>query len=199
MALLTGQIRGVITTVPPLLLEHGVYRMQRRKTGRMCYIPPCELLTARLDLMRRRNAARWPATIFTTQLANTETGTAYSPEGSGFTDEQRLVRAVAAGALFAIEDCLRFMAGAPARVRNLPFTPMPSLLDKRFADLRDTAVTYLYEATGGDIGQVVTITGHSLKTAHEIIDKHYYVRQAKLAIEAGQKYDALLARLKIGG
>jgi len=46
---------------------------------------------------------------------------------------------------------------------------------------------------------VVTITGHSLKTAHEIINKHYFVRQAKLAIEAGQKYDALLARLNIGG
>jgi len=30
---------------------------------------------------------------------------------------------------------------------------VPPLLKKRFADLRDTAVTYLYEATGGDIGR----------------------------------------------
>ena len=55
-------------------------------------------------------------------------------------------------------------------------------------------------AAGSDApAQCGTITGHSLKTAHEIIDRHYFVRQAKLAIEAGQKYDALLARLKIGG
>ena len=142
--------------------------------------------------MRRRNAAAFPGVTFSTELISSARGSSYNADGWHFSDEFAAVRALAAGATFAIEDIARALAGLPPLLRNLPFTPQPSLLGKTFADLRDTAVTMLYAETK-DISRVANVTGHSLATAQAIIDKHYFVRNADLAREAVGSFDALLA------
>lgn len=197
MGLCMGQSRADILAAPPLVLEGGVYRMQRRKTGITCYIPPTKPLTDRLAMARARNAKAFPDVTFSTELVASARAGSYPPDGDFFAHEHLAVRKVASGLAFAEEDEADHAAGRPVRLRNLPFTPMPSLMEKSFQDLRDTAVTMLYAATK-DIGRVANITGHSLKTAQDIIDKHYFVRNAELAIDAGLSFDALLATTKIG-
>jgi len=49
--------------------------------------------------------------------------------------------------------------------------PMPSLADLNDQDLRDTCVTWLARA-GNDPIRIAAVTGHSLKTIHDIL-KHY--------------------------
>ena len=49
--------------------------------------------------------------------------------------------------------------------------PMPSVADLRDQDLRDTCVTWLASA-GNDPIRIAAVTGHSLKTIHDIL-KHY--------------------------
>jgi len=197
LGLLTGQIRGDIIALQDMKLESGVYRIRRRKTGRMCYVPPTEPLTARLELMRKRKAERWPCVTFANELVCTSTGKPYSPEGSAFSNEQWEVRAIASGAIFAIENILRWMFGQPPIIRNLPFVPLPSILEKKFQDLRDTAVTYMFDA-GWTVGEIANTTSHSLNTVNEILDKHYFVRNAEMAARAGERLNALVTRRKIG-
>jgi integrase len=58
--------------------------------------------------------------------------------------------------------------------------------DRTFHDLRGTAVTRLFIA-GCDVAEIATITGHSLKTVNEILDRHYFHRDIKLAERAMDK------------
>lgn len=55
--------------------------------------------------------------------------------------------------------------------------------DRTFHDLRGTAVTRLAIA-GCTAEQIATITGHSLKEVHQILDRHYLSRDVRLAEEA---------------
>lgn len=192
MAVCTAQQRVDILTAPPMVREEGVYRMTRRKTGRVCYIPASKPLEARLAKMRARNAKKFPGVTFSTELVCTDRGTPYKDDGYFFNDEHRAVRALASGLLFSIEDAIRALMGAPPRLRNLPFTPVPSLWHKQFADTRDTGVTMIFAFTK-DIGRTATVSGHSLKRAQEIIDEHYFARSAELARDAENSFDALLA------
>lgn len=196
LGLLTGQRRGDILTQPPLRLEDGVYRIRQRKTDAMAYVPATQLLTARLALMRKRKAKAWPNVAFRHELIQDVSGKPYGIESSDFGYEFRAVRAIAAGGL-AVEDICRALGGLPPVLRNLPFTPTPSILDKHFADLRDTAVTWLFDA-GCDEARIATITGHSLVTVRTILDKHYFVRHAGLARSAGHLLDAFLAKQRMG-
>jgi integrase len=63
---------------------------------------------------------------------------------------------------------------------KLPGTEAP--VDLHFHDLRGTAVTLLSEA-GCTPQQVATITGHSLKTVHRILER-YLARTRGLAEQA---------------
>jgi integrase len=58
--------------------------------------------------------------------------------------------------------------------------------DRTFHDLRGTAVTRLARA-GCTIPEIAAITGHSLKTVHAILDKHYLHRDIILAEQAMDK------------
>ena len=69
---------------------------------------------------------------------------------------------------------------ASGAVEVLP--PMPSLLDLRDQDLRDTAVTWLARA-GADKMEIASITGHSLKTIDQIL-QHYFGLHPDLAKRA---------------
>ncbi len=142
--------------------------------------------------MRARKRERWPNVSFAHELVDMN-GQPYTP--TRLTHEHEAVRALASGLVFALQDAAEYVGRIlwpdvvpPAR-RNPPFTPIASIWSKRFQDLRDTAVTDMFEA-GCDIAKIATITGHSLKTVQEILDKHYFVRHAGLAIDAGKLLDA---------
>jgi integrase len=62
------------------------------------------------------------------------------------------------------------------------------ITDLTFHDTRGTAVTRLSIA-GATLQEIVPITGHSLKTAQEIIDKHYLNHDVKLAESAIMKLE----------
>jgi integrase len=62
--------------------------------------------------------------------------------------------------------------------------------DLHFHDLRGTTVTMLAEA-GCTLPEIVTITGHSLRRAQDILDK-YLARTSKLAESAIAKFENAL-------
>jgi integrase len=61
--------------------------------------------------------------------------------------------------------------------------------DRTFHDLRGTAITRLARAEC-TVPQIATITGHSLKTVQNILDRHYLHRDRVLAEQAMRKRDA---------
>ena len=66
----------------------------------------------------------------------------------------------------------------------------PSLAEKRYQDLRDTAVTRLALA-GCSMAEIAAITGHSIPSITQII-KHYLVLQPEMADAAIAKLSAWL-------
>lgn len=62
-----------------------------------------------------------------------------------------------------------------------------------FSDLRGTAVTRLGLA-GCEIPEIASITGHSIKDAHAILDAHYLHRDQALAEQAISKLEARFAQ-----
>lgn len=195
---LTGQRKADLLALPEGDLAGDHYVIHQHKRGREAFVPFVRPLRARIEAMRARKRAAWPGVHHTLELICTRTGKPYHAGGKEFDEEFRLVRAFAAGLPWAIEDALRGYGGLPPARRNLPFTPQPQLLGKFFSDLRDTAVTWLFMA-GCTVAEIANITGHSLRTAKAILDKHYFGRNEEMAASAGVKFDAFLARSKIGG
>lgn len=64
------------------------------------------------------------------------------------------------------------------------------IADKKFLDLRDTAVTWLANA-GATLPEIAAVTGHSLASIHSIM-KHYLELGEPLAREAARKLTAWL-------
>jgi hypothetical protein len=62
-----------------------------------------------------------------------------------------------------------------------------------FNDLRGTAVTRLAIA-GCEVPEIASITGHSLKDVHAILDAHYLHRDPKLAEQAISKLETRFAQ-----
>lgn len=81
------------------------------------------------------------------------------------------------------------------RARDVAAVDCPSVVDKRFQDLRDTAVTRLALA-GCDMPQIAAITGHSLVSITAII-RHYLVLQPEMADAAIAKLSAWLEAQEI--
>lgn len=67
------------------------------------------------------------------------------------------------------------------------------IADLHFHDLRGTAVTRLALA-GCTVPEIASITGHSLKTVQEILDRHYLGGRLELAEAAIKKLDAVYGR-----
>lgn len=65
--------------------------------------------------------------------------------------------------------------------------------DLHFHDLRGTAVTRL-ALSDCSVPQIASITGHSLKTVQEILDRHYLGGRLELAEAAIKKLDAVYGR-----
>jgi integrase len=63
------------------------------------------------------------------------------------------------------------------------------ITDLTFHDLRGTAVCRL-AAAGCSVPEIATLSGHSLATVNEILDKHYFSRDVKLAESAIAKLEA---------
>jgi hypothetical protein len=193
LAIYTGQSEGDVLAFPELQFTNGEFRGCRAKTKRPFFIPAFSGLLQRLELARARKARQWPNVRFEREVIAPH-GRAYTPHHFG--QHFALVRAVASGSVFAVEDIARAYGGLPPKLRNLPFTPAPAIAQKNFQDFRDTAVTWLMELLG-NIVLVIKITGHSLKSAQAIIDKHYLVRRG-LEADVAAKLDAAYAK-KLGG
>lgn len=81
---------------------------------------------------------------------------------------------------------------------GLPFTAdVPPKPELHFHDLRGTAVTMLFEA-GCTVAEVASITGHTLRTAQEILDR-YLARTSVLATSAIAKYENRMERERAKG
>jgi integrase len=57
-----------------------------------------------------------------------------------------------------------------------------------FHDLRGTAVTRMAQA-GAQVAEIATITGHSLRDVHAILDRHYLARDPSLGDSAIRKLE----------
>jgi len=64
------------------------------------------------------------------------------------------------------------------------------IVDLHFHDIRGTTVTMLFQA-GCNLGEIVSITGHSLRRAQEILDK-YLARTSTMADNAIAKFENVL-------
>jgi integrase len=64
------------------------------------------------------------------------------------------------------------------------------IADLHFHDIRGTTVTMLFQA-GCNLGEIVSITGHSLRRAQEILDK-YLARTSTMADNAIAKFENVL-------
>ena len=80
-------------------------------------------------------------------------------------------------------------------VREAAEEGCPSLADKRYQDLRDTAVTRLALA-GCSMAEIAAITGHAVNSITQII-KHYLVLQPEMADAAIAKLSAWLEQQEI--
>lgn len=176
MSIADGVFLGSITTQRPSDLipltdeniDEDYLRLTQKKTGNDVSIRIIDKTRARLDALAARKAQRWPNVINPHLLICETTGLVYND--SNFRKQFRAVRAEAA------KLC-------------------PSILSKRFSDLRDTGVTRLAEAEC-TIPEIATMTGHSLKSVAQILDKHYFKRTDELADSAGSKLEAYLNRKK---
>jgi integrase len=178
---------------PPTLM---VFRTG--KTGAMIKLQAADALKARIETARKRKAETWPNVKHTAEIVCELTGAPYHAGGSRFRALFRMVRAVAAGA----EDAAKRVHDelGPARAARLgnvlpTLATCPSVAGKWFLDLRDTAVTWLFMA-GCTVAEIATITGHSLRTVQDILDKHYFVRTDAMAQSAAKKFNTFLAGQK---
>lgn len=190
---MSGQRQADVIVLPESALADGRYVLTQQKTGKLVRVPAVAPLRDRIDAARARKAKRWPNIARTNpaELINERTGLPYHPDGSYFRELFALVRDFAGGLTNAAGELLDF--SLPPPTDNLPFTPRFSILAKRWSDLRDTAVTWLF-AAGCDIAEICSYTGHSLATAQAILDRHYFVRDDAIAAAAGKKLETFLQR-----
>lgn len=202
-AVITGQRQSDVLGFPDGAFASGKYTFRPAKTAkrtkRSATIYAPDVLKARIEAMQRRKRELWPNVTHTREIVCELTGAPYKQDGSQFRALYRLVRAAAGGANDTID---RIRAELPASriaaaISSLSLlVPLPSLLEKRFADLRDTAVTWLF-AAGCTVAEIATITNHSLKTVQEILDKHYFVRDDALSQSAAAKFATYLSTKRL--
>lgn len=190
---MSGQRQADIIVLPESALVEGRYVLRQQKTGKLVRVPAVAPLRDRIEAARARKTKRWPnvARAKPAELINERTGLPYHPDGSYFREMFSFVRDFAGGIADSEGRPISIETAPPTD--NLPFRPMFSILSKRWSDLRDTAVTWLF-AAGCDIAEICTYTGHSLATAQAILDRHYFVRDDAIAASAGKKLETYLTR-----
>lgn len=162
LALHSGQRQGDVLAMPMRIFDEQRIRLSqlkmRSRGGALIDAPMTPALSQRIAAMRaRRNAT--VVDLGAPLIVRESTGKPY--------DVDSYRKAFRRARVAAAKDC-------------------PSIADKRFQDLRDTAVTRLALA-GCELPQIAAITGHSLSSITSII-KHYLVLQPAMA-------DAAIAKL----
>lgn len=197
LGVLTGQRKQDILVLPEGQVGATYTVVKQKKRGATAFVPLTAPLKIRLEAMRARKASTWPGinSIHRLELINSDSGQPYHENAREFGEQWRLTRAIAAGAEWAIGAGMH-RRRAMGAIEALDFAPVPSCAAKLFMDTRDTAVTFLF-AAGCNIAEIANITGHSLKTVQQILDRHYFTRNAQLAASAGVKLDAHLETLNI--
>jgi site-specific recombinase XerD len=150
----TGQRLGDVLRLPDRLFGEDRIKLSQAKRGARIDAPMTPALAERIAAIRARRQASSVVTI-DAPLILQENGQPYDPNNFG--KAFRKVRAEAA-------------------------TAFPEILDKRYLDLRDTAVTRQALA-GCDLWEIASITGHAMNTITTII-RHYLVLQPEMADSA---------------
>jgi hypothetical protein len=148
--------------------KNGRMVFRQQKTGAIVSIKRAPELKMRLEAAKIRRAEKKIKTDF---VVFNERGRA--PFQNSFYSHMILdIRKVAA-------------AGQPNALGQPTVEPMPSVMTLTDQDFRDTAVTWLARA-GATIPEICAITGHSFKTANEIL-KHYLALDEEMADSAIDK------------
>jgi integrase len=164
LALFTGQRQGDVLALTEVGMSEGRIKLRQRKTGAVVSVQALAPLIARLAAIRERN--RLEGRVTPTIVAHPRTGRAWNADN--FRHRYAEVRALAASGA----DVSSAGEASGADVSSAG-KGCPSVADFHFADLRDTAVTWLHRA-GCDIAEIASVTGHSEKTVYTIL-KHYLV------------------------
>lgn len=171
----TGQRQADRLTMTAQHLAMGRLVKRQQKTKARVDFPQAPELLARVRAIkaRRLDWEKKPDEL----VANSQTQAPFT----GRTTYSHLyegVRAVAVAGVWVDSDGeLHVARGEAAEVEarrdfaDWRLAPMPSLADLNDQDLRDTCVTWLARA-GNDPIRIAAVTGHSLKTIHDIL-KHY--------------------------
>jgi integrase len=163
LALFTGQRQGDVLALTEAGTSEGRVKLRQRKTGAIVSVLALAPLVARLAAIRERN--RVEGRVTPTIVAHPRTGRAWNADN---------------------------FRHRYAEVRELAKQSCDSVGDFHFADLRDTAVTWLHRA-GCDIPEIASVTGHSEKTVYTIL-KHYLVIDESTNDRAMTKLADWLAR-----
>lgn len=81
-----------------------------------------------------------------------------------------------------------------AEIRSLVAAQRPAVAAKQFRDLRDTAITFAYEAKL-EVAEICSRTLHAPERAQAVIAKHYGAIRQGLTDEAGAQLDAHYQRM----
>lgn len=136
----------------------GVFRFHRAKTGAYVPVPHSPNVAARVEAALARQEKR--GIVSDHLILNEATGRPYADENA-FGKKFRLVRAAVA-------------------------ETHPALGALWFMWLRHTAIVRMAEAGCID-AQIGSVTGHSLKTIHKMLDEHYFQPTETLARQATDK------------
>ncbi|MGJ0393006.1 MAG: tyrosine-type recombinase/integrase [Methylocystis sp.] len=177
LALYTGQRLGdVLALADSGRDRQGRIALKQRKTGALVAIRPLARLSARLETIRGRRTEQAERAIKDGR-----------PDRAPRAEGPLVIHPRTGAAWNSSNFTHRF-----AEVRGEAVKACASVADFRFQDLRDTAVTWLHHA-GCDIPEIAAITGHSLKTVHEIL-KHYLALDSRSADRAMAKLEAFLEK-----
>lgn len=155
VALHTGQRQGDVLSLRLQKVDRGRAILQQSKTGARIEVPFTQPLADRIDAIKRR---RLQGPII--HLASS----------------QQLVLRADGEPYSGYRLNVHFR-----KVRTELSKTMPSILEKKFLDLRDTSVTRLALARA-TIPMIAAITGHSLKTIHQILE-HYLALDDRMAAD----------------
>lgn len=153
LGLFTAQRQGDRLTLEGGKIIDGEIHFRQSKTGKPVIVPAAAPLVARLEAARRRRA---PMRVnYPHVVLDEQLGRPFA-DGTGFY-----------GRLFA-----RLVATAAIT--------MPSIADFRDKNLRATGITWM-ALSGCDAILIASVSGHSLSTVQQMLDRHYLGRDRQFA------------------
>lgn len=169
LAAYTGQRQGDLLRQTWQQVADGRLRLRQSKRGKLLSLPLAPAVVERLEAARARLAA-WdvPTSDLTPVLVCELTGKRWVAD----TFKHRFAE-VREAAARDVPSLLGGDAGAEGA---------PKVLRATYADLRDTAITRLAEASC-TIPQIAAVSGHSLQAVHQVL-RHYLATTEEQADEA---------------